>query len=125
MERYQEEIIRVLDGESKFTEAMLAGAINKTEDDLNKARQELQQFITENRDADTVRKIKGYYTEFLGWANEFDAATLPQKRTILRQLIDKIELGRGYKITIHFNMSYAQFLNTGVVVDATPEKLAG
>lgn len=125
LERYQEEIIRVLDGESKFTEAMLAGAINKTEGDLNKARQELQEFITENRDADTVRKIKGYYTEFLGWANEFDAATLTQKRTILRQLIDKIELGKGYKITIHFNMSYAQFLNTGMVVDATPDKLAG
>ena len=79
----------------------------------------MARFLASNRDHDTVRKIKAYYSEFLGWTNEFELATIPQKRTILRKLIDKIELGKGYQITIHLNMSYAQFLDCGADIQNT------
>lgn len=66
--------------------------------------------LTSNKDHDTVRKIRNYYNDFLGWANEFELANIQRKRTILRQLIDKVEVGKGYEVTVHLNMSYAQFV---------------
>jgi hypothetical protein len=49
------------------------------------------------------------YNSFLGWANEFDNAALEQKKMIAGQLIRRVELERGYKINIEFNMDYEQF----------------
>ena len=118
-ERFEEEIIRVLDGNSAWSQETLSRMLKKAENDLEMARQEMARFLASNRDHDTVRKIKAYYSEFLGWTNEFELATVPQKRTILRKLIDKIELGKGYQITIHLNMSYAQFLDCGADIQNT------
>ena len=44
-----------------------------------------------------------------GWANEFDLATVERKRVILAQLFEKVEVGKGYKITIHVRGTYKQF----------------
>ena len=60
---------------------------------------------------ETVSNIRTYYRDFLGWANEFDCASLPRKRAILSQLLDSVEVGRGYKIIIHMNVNYEQFLH--------------
>ena len=60
---------------------------------------------------ETVSDIRTYYRDFLGWANEFDCASLPRKRAILSQLLDSVEVGRGYKIIIHMNVNYEQFLH--------------
>jgi len=40
-------------------------------------------------------------------------ASLPRKRVILGQLFEKIEVGKGYEVTAHINMSYQQFINLG------------
>ena len=58
----------------------------------------------------TVQQIRKYYDEFLGWANEFDLASIPRKRTILAQLLERVELGRGYRGRIVVRGSYQQFL---------------
>jgi hypothetical protein len=49
------------------------------------------------------------YGRFLGWANEFDNATLEQKKMIVGFLIKKVSIGRGYSVHIEFNMDYQQF----------------
>ena len=49
------------------------------------------------------------YTQFVSWAEEFRQATLEQKRMILSQLIDCVEIGRGYEIRVKMNGSYEQF----------------
>lgn len=54
---------------------------------------------------------KKYYNEFLGWANEFDLASIPRKQAILAELFEKVEVGRGYKVTIHVKGSYKQFVS--------------
>ena len=40
----------------------------------------------------TVQQIRKYYDEFLGWANEFDLASVSRKRSILAQLFEKTGL---------------------------------
>lgn len=55
-----------------------------------------------------------YYDDFRGWAEEFDAAPLEMKRMILSHLIDRVEVGRKYQVTIKLNMEYQQLLDNTV-----------
>ena len=131
--RYEDEVIRCLDGQSRFSEEMLArleeklqagfhcvklkiGAVDffKELDLIKRIRdvytKEYAELLRNDTTRATIQQIRSYYDEFLGWANEFDLATIPRKRAILGQLIEKVEVGKGYKVTVHLRMSYAQFL---------------
>ena len=66
-------------------------------------------------------KLRSYYDDFRGWADEFDSAPLKIKRTILSQLIDRVEVGRKYAVTIKFNMSYQQFLECDKTIEPRQE----
>ena len=61
-------------------------------------------------EAAEIRKLRTYYDDFRGWAEEFDAAPLEMKRMILSHLIDRVEVGRKYQVIVKFNMKYRQFL---------------
>ena len=47
-----------------------------------------------------IRKLRTYYDDFRGWAEEFDTAPLEMKRVILGHLIDRVETGRKYQVGI-------------------------
>lgn len=114
LERYENEVLKCLDGQSSFTEGMLARLIAKAESELKIARQEYAAAISaENDEQEAAQKIKACYRQFCGWAEEFELASLPRKRVILGQLFEKIEVGKGYEVTVHVNMSYQQFINLG------------
>lgn len=72
-------------------------------------------------EAAEIRKLRSYYDDFRGWADEFDSAPLEIKRTILSQLIDRVEVGRKYAVTIKFNMSYQQFLECDKTIEPNQE----
>ena len=50
-------------------------------------------------EAAEIRKLRTYYDDFRGWAEEFDTAPLEMKRMILSQLIERVEVGRKYQVT--------------------------
>lgn len=89
---------------------MLARLIAEAETEVRQAKEEYAELLRNDTTRATIQQIRSYYDEFLGWANEFDLATIPRKRAILGQLIEKVEVGKGYKVTVHLRMSYAQFL---------------
>ena len=47
--------------------------------------------------------------QFRSWVDEFETATLEQKKMIACQLFKRIEIGRDYKISVQLNMSYRQY----------------
>ena len=49
------------------------------------------------------------YNQFKSWAEEFDTATLEQKKMIACYLFKRIEVGRDYQISVELNMTYQQF----------------
>ena len=109
-QRYEEEIVRCLDGRSAFSETTLARLIRQAETEVQQAKNEYTALLKDNSSRTTVQQIRKYYDEFLGWANEFDLASIPRKRTILAQLLERVELGRGYRVKIVVRGSYRQFL---------------
>lgn len=92
---------------------MLARLIAQAEAEVRQAKDEYAALLQNNDDRTTVQQIRSYYDEFLGWANEFSLATVERKRVILAQLFEKVEVGKGYKITIHVRGTYRQFLREG------------
>ena len=109
-QRYEEEIVRCLDGQSAFSEATLARLIQQAEAEVQQTKNEYAELLKNDSSRTTVQQIRKYYDEFLGWANEFDLASVPRKRTILAQLLEKVEVGKGYRIRIVVRGSYRQFL---------------
>ena len=111
--RYEDEVLKCLEGESAFSQEVLARLITQAEAEVRQAKDEYASMLQNNDDRTTVQQIRSYYDEFLGWVNEFSLATVERKRAILAQLFEKVEIGKGYKITIHVRGTYRQFLMGG------------
>ena len=48
--------------------------------------------------------------QLLSWAECYDRAEIETKHMIVARLIDRVEVGKGYKIHIRFKLSIEQFL---------------
>lgn len=111
------EIAKTLLGKSIYSSEDLAAAIEKAKVDLDEAVRKLDEL--RNREAE---KKKAYselgkdYREFLGWADEFENATLEAQRMIVNKLVKEITLAKGvngnYDIKVLLRSSYAQFFDT-------------
>lgn len=101
---------------------MIAKQIRKSQKDLDDAKSEFAELQKERiNETAEIRKLRSYYDDFRGRADEFDSAPLEIKRTILSQLIDRVEVGRKYAVTIKFNMSYQQFLECDKTIGQSEE----
>ena len=110
LERYESEVLKCLEGKSSFSQDMLSRLIAKAEGELRSTRQEYAAISAQIEDEKEIaHRIKSCYNQFCGWAEEFEMASLPRKRIILSQLIDKVEVGKGYEVTVRLKLSYEQF----------------
>ena len=75
--RYEDEVIRCLDGQSRFSEEMLARLIAEAETEVRQAKEEYAELLRNDTTRATIQQIRSYYDEFLGWANEFDLRRSP------------------------------------------------
>lgn len=122
LERFEGEILKCLDGTSNFTEDMIAKQIRRYQQELDDAKAEYAELRNASlNEAAEIRKLRTYYDDFRGWAEEFDAAPLEMKRMILSHLIDRVEVGRKYQVTIKLNMEYQQFLDCSLDTDCSAE----
>lgn len=78
-QRYEDEVLKCLEGESAFSQEMLARLITQAEAEVRQAKDEYAALLQNNDDRTTVQQIRSYYDEFLGWANEFNLATAPTR----------------------------------------------
>ena len=111
LERFEGEILKCLDGTSNFTEDMIAKQIRRYQQELDDAKAEYAELRNARlNEVAEIRKLRTYYNDFRGWAEEFDTAPLEMKRMILSQLINKVEVGRKYQVNVKLNMKYQQFV---------------
>lgn len=64
-----------------------------------------------------VAAIQGIFPDGVGegrsgpvWGQLFEDAPLSQKQMILAEIIDRVEVRRGYQVTIKFKLTARQFL---------------
>ena len=110
LEKLQIEIGKSLTGDSVYSPDDLCQAIKTIKARVAGMEEELERLkAEERRRKEGVELITPAYNQFKTWAEEFDTATLEQKKMIACNLFNRIEVGRDYKITVELNMTYQQF----------------
>lgn len=62
------------------------------------------------REEATNRAAVTQVSDVIKWADQFDEANKETRHMILARLIDRVEVGAGYKIMVKFKITYEQFL---------------
>ena len=105
------EVGKSLSGDSLFTTEVLSMSIQSTKEELLNIEQRLSEcdvIIKEKNEV--LSKLDYHFEQFKSWADEFESASIEQKKMILCQLIKAVKVSRNYQIEIEFNISYKQFL---------------
>ena len=105
------EVGRALIGESSFTVDVLNASISAAKEKLAEYEKQIPQAYKEYTDKNEILEhLDGYYDTFKSWADEFATASHERKKMIICKLIDRIEIGKGYDITVKMNVDYEQFI---------------
>ena len=64
-QRYEDEVLKCLEGESAFSQEMLARLITQAEAEVRQAKDEYAALLQNNDDRTTVQQIRSCYDEFL------------------------------------------------------------
>lgn len=106
---YSLKLVNIDRGESVLAED-LTQAIKVLRERIAQAEQQLAELQEEEASKQRgVEMITPAYHQFKSWADEFDTASMEQKKMIACQLFKRIEVGRDYAISVELNMTYQQF----------------
>lgn len=115
LEKLQSEIGSALLGESLYSSEDLAQAINTLKSRISEDSTKLKELESEEKEkTQGIQGIIPAYREFKSWADEFESATLEQKKMIACHLFNRVEVGKTdnrnvYRISVEMNMTYQQF----------------
>ena len=107
----EDQTIKALTGESQLDLGIINQLMPKQKAALDAAREEYQRVLLMNQAEEEALEAKRLQAKKLAeWGQIFDAAPLAQKQMILAELIDRVEVGRGYQIKIKFKLTAQQFI---------------
>ena len=114
-EKLEQEILKVLMGESDFESDQLSSLLKDVQRQINDTKTQIETLESEaaNKKA-SMSNFRSLYENFKGWAEEYENCTVEQKKMIISQLVDRIEVRKGYRINMVFNMTYKQFCDDWV-----------
>ena len=106
------EVAKSLTGESKFSPDTLSDVIDDVKTEIQKSEDGLAQLnFALNNSQGAMKKLDLYYEQFRSWAEEFEGASLAERKMIICQLIREIKVSRGYVLDVVMDMNYEQFLS--------------
>lgn len=104
---FQDEVLKVIRGESKLNMDFLSSAIEQTERELEEAQHAAESARQQLADIEKLAQHrKDELNEIITWADVYGGATLERKKMIVSQLIKKVTVGRGYQVSVEFNITF-------------------
>ena len=104
---FQDEVLKVIRGESKLNMDFLSSAIEQTERELEEAQLAAESARQQLADIEKLaQQRKDELNEIITWADVYGGATLERKKMIVSQLIKKVSIGRGYQVSVEFNITF-------------------
>ena len=110
LDALKSEVVKAIKGESSFSKELLASLIL----DAERKCQELQAAL-EQAQADydageaTLQSLNSQYDDMISWAEMYDSASMESKKMIVSCLIRRVDVYRGYRVHIDFNIDFKQF----------------
>ena len=110
-QRLQQEIVRALMGESAFTPEMIKSALETQERKINELEQTIRTAKQELDDHQKrIKSLTDNFKAMLEWADLYDMADPCVKKTVVSHIVDRVEVRKGYDLTITLNLSVQQFV---------------
>lgn len=107
----QEEAVKSLTGEGRFPIDFIQEMIPARKEALEEAQSAVDEIVLAvQAEDDAINSTIERITHVKSWAERFDAANIETKRMILGQIIEKVTVGRGYKVHIDFKLTYQDFM---------------
>ena len=111
----ENEVIRVLDGRSKYTAKELSALIHEQSKVCNRLSGWGDRLKDQNQQLQCIsHNLPSLYAAVLNWKRILPAATEEEQREILQALYQQVEIQRGHAINLNLTSNYSFFLsNTG------------
>ena len=107
----EDEAVKALTGESRLDLSIINQLMPKQKAALEQAKEEYQRILLANQaEEETLTAKRMEIQKTLEWAEMFDTASRETKQMILASLIERVTVGRGYKINVQLKLSARQFL---------------
>ena len=104
------EVIKALRGESAFSKDLLGSMVSEAEAKCAELQKQFEDAQTAYEEGQTVlHSLEEQYDNVISWADLYDTASLEAKKMIVNCLIRRVEVYRGYKLHIDFNIDFTQF----------------
>lgn len=101
--RLRQEVMRSLMGESDFDTDMLKEMLSRNKAEMSEATDRLAQLESQKEtESLRIKALTEQLRNICDWSEEFETATLEQKKMILARMIEKITVDRDYNIKVTF-----------------------
>ena len=105
------EVIKAIKGESSFSADTLSELIAESEKECSSLLSLITNSKKDVADGESVLKnLSDSFDELISWAELYDEASFEKKKMIVNCLIKRVEVSRGYKLNIEFNINFDQFM---------------
>ena len=105
------EVVKAVNGESAFPLDLLSSLVKETEQKCVQLQETYQTAQAEVEKSDVLMdELRTTYNQFISWSNIYDTANIQTKKMIVCQLIERVDVFRGYELKIKFSISVEQFL---------------
>lgn len=110
LEMLRAEVIKSLRGESAFSQSLLGSLIADAETKCLEVQLQLEAAQAAYDEGQAVlASLNAQYDDIISWADMYDTASMEAKKMIVNCLIKRVEVYRGYKLHIDFNIDFEQF----------------
>lgn len=117
MKELQTEVFKIIRGESKLPQSVLAEMLKVAEEKVAAATARYQEASESVQRVDLLcEETAAQLKQLQSWGALYATAELPVKKMIASALIARVTVSSDYTLDIKFNVSYAQFMGE------TPEK---
>ena len=104
------EILACIKGESALPKEILAEMITTQEEKLKEAESLCESASAElEKTTELMEEVAKQYEELISYADLYDHATFEAKKMIVNQLIRRVDVYRGYQISVSFNFNLSQY----------------
>ena len=105
------EVVKAIKGESSFSADTLSELITESERECSRILDLVTDAEKEVTDSESVLKnLSDSFDELISWAELYDEASFEKKKMIVNCLIKRVEVSRGYKLKVEFNIDVEQFM---------------
>ena len=107
----KQEVVKAVTGNSAFPVELLSTLVQEAEQkcaDLKLAYETAQQDVEQGEII--MQELEVKYNQLIDWSNIYDAAGIETQKMIVAQLIERVDVFRGYELKIKFAISVEQFL---------------